>query len=551
MEDNSAYQDEESILSPYKEKKYLNILKINFYVLFILCFALSLFSWNTWKQTDSKTLLAIVISCILTKIGCILGLLGSFKTIQDIKLTKLNKIRHSDAWGYQILIVALYFLILVIILFIVFGTRALFYSDRSIAYLNAKYSSDTEEWLARYGQKTLEEMENWALIMTNVVGYTCYIIVFFILIIIHLLMSIALKYEIINSVLSLVSLGILVLSGAVVYILVYAVRFKQLMDFSIPIMMIVSNVLLAFCLLLTSVYGYIVAVTDKLKYLKFYVVVCVITACVALLSSKYSIGVSRSLVTQLGPNCFDFMSMVDQDYINTLGCGVKYLNVTDSSQLTCSKNQQRYIWEAKGNYGCLNPLCCKILITDSKAKFDYLAICSASSILILMVALWTSFYLYHKPQIKFFNTSQQHAKILIALVIFSAIWVYLISFKIPPVPATVPYKRASIRVNNAGLLSSHLLSTNFCISIENIDYPEKCEDCSKVDYTLTITGKGIVCNDPDSQSEEKVVYKSQEIEKIKENISKIKLCPSGVLDKWDLSIEKSEFTKSGENKISA
>ena len=550
MEDNSHYQDEESILSPYKEKKYLNLLKINFYVLFILCFALSMYSWNTWKQTDSKTLLAIVISCILTKIGCILGLLGSFKTIQDIKFTKLNKLRHSDAWGYQILIVALYFLILVTILFIVFGTRALFYSDRSIAYLSAKFSSDSEEWVARYGQKTLEEMETWALIMTNLVGYTCYIIVFFILVIIHLLMSIALKYEIINSVLSLVSLGILVLSGAVVYILVYAVRFKQLMDFSIPVMMIVSNVCLAFCLLVTSVYGYIVAVTDKLRYLKLYVVFCVVTAFVALLSSKYSIGVSRSLVTQLGPNCFDFMSMVDQDYINTLGCGVKYLNVTDSSQLACNKNQQRYIWEAKGNYGCLNPLCCKILITDSKAKFDYLAICSASSILILVVALWTSFYLYYKPQVKFFNTSQQHAKILIALVVFSAVWVYLVSFKIPPVPATVPYKSASVRVSNAGMIPSHLLTPNLCLGIENLEFPEKCEDCSKVEYTLTVTGKGIVSSDPDAQTEERLVYKAQEIEKIREYASRVKLCPSGVFDQWQVSLDRSEFFKSGENKIS-
>lgn len=551
MEDNSGFQDEESILSPKIEKKYLNILKINFYVLFILCLALSLYSWHTWKQTDSKTLLAIVVSCVLTKIGCILGLLGSFKTIQDIKFTKLNKIRHSDAWGYQILIVALYFLILVTILFTIFGTRALFYSDRSIAYLNAKFYSDAEEWSARYGERTIEDIETWAMTMTNIVGYTCYIIVFIILIIIHLLMSIALKYEIINSVFSLVSLGILLLSGAIVYILVYAVRFKQLMDFSIPILMIFFNVLLAFCLLLTSVYGYVIAVADKVKHLKYYVALCCFTACVALLSSKYSIGVSRALVTQLGPNCFDFMSMVDQDYINTLGCGVKYLNVTDSSQLTCNKIQQRYIWEDKGNYGCLNPLCCEILITDSKAKFDYLTICSAGSILILTVALWTSFYLYHKPQIKFFNTSQQHTKILIALIVFSIIWVYLISFKIPPVPETVPYKYTAVRVINSGVVDNRLLSHSFCLFIESIDAPEKCEDCVKAEYTLSVSGKkGIYYNEQESEINNEFIFKSQDLEKIKDTISKLKLCPSSINDQWEILIEKTDYSKSGETKTS-
>ena len=54
-------------------------------------------------------------------------------------------------------------------------------------------------------------MEKWALMMTNVVGYTCYIIVFLILFITYLLLAIAMTYGIINSITSLISLGILIL----------------------------------------------------------------------------------------------------------------------------------------------------------------------------------------------------------------------------------------------------------------------------------------------------------------------------------------------------
>lgn len=553
MEENPEFNDESSVLPSKQEKKRLNILKIAFYVLLILCLALSLYAWHTWKQSDSRTLLAIVFSCLVTKIGCVIGLLGSFKTIQDLKAVSLKKISYADTWGHQILIVALYFLILVMTLFIVFGSRALFYSDRSVAYLNAKFRSDHEEWRLRYGDKSIEEVEFWVLIMTNVVGYTSYIIVLFILVIIQMLMGIAVKYEIINSVMSLVSLAILFISGAVVYILVYAVRFKQMMDFHISSLLIVSNVALAFFLLLTAVYGFAVAVADKAKYLRAYVGLCVLTASLGLVASKFSIGVSRDLATQLGSNCFDFMAMVHEDYITTLGCGNKYLNYSDHYLNHCDRSQHRYVWEEKGKYACLNPLCCQILITDSKAKFDYLAICSAGSIALVLLALMTSFYVYIKPKIKYFNTPQQHGKILSALFFFSVLWIYLISFKIPPVPATVPYKNPAVKVSNSGIIDPRLVYPGYCLIIDSYELnTDKCEDCLRSEYVGKVLGKGILFIDsPEEKSSSEASFKTQDPEKLKDWVSKLRLCPENYDQKWQLVLEKNDFSKSGESSLAA
>jgi hypothetical protein len=541
MENDPDNHEESKILPSKQEKRRLNLLKITFYVLLILCLALSLYSWHTWKQTDSKTLLALVFSSLLTMIGCLIGLLGSFKAIQDLKTSS------SHSFGYQILILSLYFLILVMVFFLIFGSRALFYSDRSVAYLNAKFKSDPVEWQVRYGSKSIEEVEFWVLIMTNLVGYTSYIVVLFIVVIIQMLMGIALKYEIINSVLSLVSLAVLILSGAVVYILVYAVRFKQLMDFHISNFMIASNVLLALFLLFTSVVGYVFAVTDKMKIMKFFIFFCLVSATLALFSTQKSIQVSRDLAEQLAGNCFDFMAVVHEDYVATLGCGSKYLNFTDDG--VCLKAQQRYVWEGNGKYGCLNPLCCEILITDSKAKFDYLAICSAASVALLVIALITCFYMYYKPKGRIFHTAQQHGKILVALLVVSGLWVYLICFKIPPVPATVPYKNPGVRVAGSSLIDPRLLYPGYCLTIDNFDpLLEKCEDCSKSDYSLNLQGKGIYFENIEDNSPD---FKTTDSEKAKDWLSKLKLCPDLHNQSWRLQVNRSDFSKSGETQSSS
>ena len=132
-------------LSIIQEKNRLNVLKIAFFVLFIISLALSLFSWHTWKQTDSKTLMAIICACLLTNMGCLLGIVGSFKSIQDLRYKNLDTNSVRIASGHQILIFAFYFLIMVLLAFIIFGTRALFYYERSITYLDAKFYSSYSE----------------------------------------------------------------------------------------------------------------------------------------------------------------------------------------------------------------------------------------------------------------------------------------------------------------------------------------------------------------------------------------------------------------------
>ena len=540
-------------LSTNQETKRLNILKIPFYVLFLLCFALSLFSWHAWKNTDSKTLLAILCTCLITKIGSLLGIIGSFKSIQDLRYKNLDNSRVRIATGHQILMVAFYFLIMVLMAFIIFGTRALFYSDRSIAYLDAQFHSSHSDWVLRYGETSLENIEKWALLMTNVAGYTCYIIVCLILLITYLLLAITMTYGIINSITSLISLGILVLGWSIVYILVYAVMFRQQMGFDISLLMLGTVVALAFSLGVIAVFGYILAVTDKVKYLKKYIFLCAVGSFLAVLSFSGSVAVSRSLVKQLGEECYDFMSMVDESYINALGCGEKYLNVRESEELACDKTQQRYIWEQRGNYGCLNPLCCQILITDSKSTFDYLGVCSASAIVMILISLWSCYYLYCKSQIQDLESpGPQDHRILVALVLLSVLWVYLITFHLPSVPKTVPYKNAGVVVNGAGIVDPRLLNSGYCIVMDPIELTaEKCEECSKTEFWLAIAGGEVVRGDNLEEvkienTDNGLLVSDIDLEKVKEVANKAKLCPLCGDEVWDISIYRTDTMKTGE-----
>jgi hypothetical protein len=188
---DSVFPGQNKVSSTRREKARLNVLKITFFVLFILCLFLSIFSWHTWKYTDSKTLLMVMLTCLATKIGCVLGIIGSFKGIQEIKYRKLTGDSANLGFGHQILIISFYFLVVVLIGFIIFGTSALFESEKYISYLNDKYNSDHEDWVQRFGDISLEQLEKLGLLMINVVGYTCYIIVLLILIIEYLLLAIA------------------------------------------------------------------------------------------------------------------------------------------------------------------------------------------------------------------------------------------------------------------------------------------------------------------------------------------------------------------------
>lgn len=552
LKDSDLSSPEKQMHMSFKqEKNRLNFLKIVFYVLFILCLALSLFSWHTWKQTDSKTLLAIMACCILTKIGSILGIVGSFSSIQDLKHQKDISSEVKTGPGHHILVVSFYFLILVLIAFVIFGTRALFYSDRAIAYLDAKFNSDSEEWFLRYGDLSLEDMENWSLLMTNVVGYTCYIIVFLILLITYLLMGIALKYGIISSVLSLINLGLLVLTWGIVYLIIYADVFRQQMDFYIPISLIISAIALAVALCIVSVLGYIIAVTEKASYIKSYIILCLIACSIAGMSTFLSTSVSRNFVTSLGYQCYDFMAMVDEQYINNLGCGEKYVNISTSQEFGCSKGQQRYIWEHRGDYGCLNSLCCEIFITDSKAKFDYLGICSASCIIVIFISVWCSLNFYYKEDCEVVeNQSKGHMKILIALLLVSVVWVYFISFHLPPVPATVPYKKAGVIVTNGAFVDPRLMHEGFCLVLDPLDIQvEKCDDCTKSEYSLTAEGKSLLRMDSyDSQNsnENSFTFTDQDFDKIREVYNKLKLCPPCENAKFALNLNRTNFLKSGE-----
>ena len=119
--------------------------------------------------------------------------------------------------------------------------------------------------------------------------------------------------------------------------------FRSQMEFYIPNSLIIFIILLVTVLSLVSVLGYVIACTEHIKYLKIYVFVCVVGSLLALCCTYESVGVSHSFSIKLEKQCYDYMSMVDEKYVNTLGCGGKYYNVTNNDELSCDKDQQRYV----------------------------------------------------------------------------------------------------------------------------------------------------------------------------------------------------------------
>lgn len=162
-----------------KGEEILNVLKIGFFLLIGISFALSIFSWYTWKHTDSKNMLTVLSACLIAIIGSILGLIASFKTIQEHH----QLIQNKREYGADIMMISFYFLIIDFILYSVFGTAALIYTDSSIKYINDLYKQDQTMWRLLYGDKTLEEVQDWVVLMIHLIGYICYIMIVLIVII--------------------------------------------------------------------------------------------------------------------------------------------------------------------------------------------------------------------------------------------------------------------------------------------------------------------------------------------------------------------------------
>ncbi|CAG9309904.1 unnamed protein product [Blepharisma stoltei] len=162
-------------------EEILNILKICFFLLIGILFSLAVFSWYTWKHTNSKVMIGIMGTSLVAIVGCILGIIGSFKSIQEHHQIYAANIRRE--YGHDIMMISLYFLVADFILFSVLGTFALLSTQQSLDFLQNLYDNDKEGWKLMYGDKEIDEVKEWAILMIHIVSYTCYIIVVLIVLI--------------------------------------------------------------------------------------------------------------------------------------------------------------------------------------------------------------------------------------------------------------------------------------------------------------------------------------------------------------------------------
>jgi hypothetical protein len=165
--------------------------------------------------------------------------------------------------------------------------------------------------------------------------------------------------------------------------------------------------------------------------------------------------------------------------------------------------------------------------------------------------VWCSLNFYYKEDCEVVeNQSKGHMKILIALLLVSVAWVYFISFHLPPVPATVPYKKAGVVVTNGAFVDPRLMHEGFCLVLDPLDIQvEKCDECTKSEYSLTGEGKTILRTDSyDSQNtnENSFIFTDQDFDKIREVYNKLKLCPPCENAKFALNLNRTNFLKSGE-----
>ena len=181
------------------------------------------------------------------------------------------------------------------------------------------------------------------------------------------------------------------------------------------------------------------------------------------LCSTISVKSAHMFREGLSEKCFEFMAIVNSDYLSDLGCANKYLNTTNYEDNQCVKGQNRYIWENNNDiqesYGCLNSYCCDVLVTDAKTKFDYLGICSGAAIFLICISLWACYFLWKK--IMYPDLAHRHVidKKIIACAILSPILTIIsILYFIPAAPYLPPFLEGNALVSSATVINPKLFS---------------------------------------------------------------------------------------------
>jgi len=534
-------------LTSHQEENDLNILKIAFFLLIVICFTLGFFAYYTWKETGTQALLAVIATCLVTMVGSLLGIIGSFKSIAELKFRHLIIARERPAYGHDILISAFYFLIVVFTCFLVFGSRALFFYDHPMSYLEALYNSPSGAWAEKYGEKSLEEVEEWAILMTSLVGYLCYLTAVIITVITYLMFVLSTNYEAIHSILEVINLGVMVLAMGVIYTASYCLNYRREMGLKeiVPYTISVSSLLLGLFMVCICALGYVMARKEKLKLMKYYIAGNLLLILSCSLVFCFSLRKAEEFKENLIENCFDFMALVGEDFVATLGCEPKYILSSSSEDfLNCDKTQLRYIWENSNwdsRYGCLNPMCCETLVTEAKTKFDYLSICAISTVFLSGIALWGCYFFHKKLNRLGVTPPQLHRadhKILLFMILLPVGLALCLQFLLPGAPSIPPYLEPKVKVDKATFVDQRLMSSGFCYSGAELGFEGAlCDSC---ELHADVSGfNGVVESSSESVSAAGNGYSfvTKDYKKLNEVVKNSKLCPSCPYKETKLKVE--------------
>ena len=539
--DDQIEEPKSSSLTQDEEK--LNFLKSLYFILSLLSTFLTLFSYYTWVHTRSHSILVLCFTSLLSLTGAVSGIIGCFRGIQDLKFRHLILAKEKEGMGKNFLMFSFSLMLLSLTLYLVFGSHALFYSERSQAYLETYYHSDPTSFESYYG-KSLESIESWALLLITISGYTAYLIILVVICITYFAFLLSLLYDSIDRMFEILNLNIMNLGLGMIYITIYCIQYHAQIKFeaeiprNIPYAIVVVGVLLScICGL-----GFYIVQAQTIKGLKAYLVCSFFMVLICALCSTISVRSAHLFREGLSEKCFDFMAIVNSDYLSELGCANKYLNTTNDDEGECSKGQIRYIWEPQEyqevSYGCLNSYCCDVLVTDAKTKFDYLGICAGAAIVLICISLWACYYIWKKLSSP--DLSHRHnfdVKLVGWAVLSPILTIISILYFIPSTPYLPPYLEANILVNSASFIDPRLLPGTWCYSGVGIEVEPagKCLGCLKSEFRAVIDGEnGRV--DPTN-----VIY-SSDLEKLVEAIAASRLCPvcPSLPSYWDILVTRKD-----------
>lgn len=529
----------------HQEEVRLNILKILYFFLILSSLALEGFVCITWAQTDSYLLLALAGTTSMTIIGSVLGLIGSFVAIKELKVRPQSPAPlHSNTPGQNLLIFSFYFLLYIFSSYLVFGSGALFFQDQSLTFLEAKHS-DEAAWASNFSSKGLSEVLDFTSLMITIAGYSCFITNVIIGVSIYYIFVLSSVWEVIHKVLMVICIVLLFLGLGILYLAGIGELMIKYLDFEdiVPGWVSLAAIVVGALICFSAFQGYIMAHGEKIPAIRCFILIQMLVLGTSLIFGIGALMSATHFREKLNTSCYDTLSLIDRDYTPVLGCDQKYHEVARTeAQLSCPKEQVRVLWETELDsqgvlYGCLNSECCGSLVASSKSVFDYMGIQALAAVIIVSVAFWGISYLVEK--VKKFGVSPNHDKdyrFLLSMIFFSAAFALILYTNLRLHPRQPPHKSALLVVSNGGVVDPLWLQAGECYHGLQLptfeDFSQKCPSCDSSKTYITVSTVGGRVYKPEKASVEDLEtrtdfwqFASGKANAIDKAIAELTVCP--------------------------